>query len=140
MCFVFFGYVIIFVDDVFVGKERIDKFISKDAIDNLSISDDVGKLIMDVYNCEFNAKELFSIAENIFFLKDYLQCALETIELQLEAYYNGDKAPNFPDKSDYEFINSDYDSHSDFLSDKYLRFQRATRSKISYPPNCPYPS
>ena len=109
-----------FVDDVFIGKDRIDKFINKDAIDSLPISDDVGKLIMDVYNCEFNSKELFSIAENIFFLKDYLQCALETIELQLEAYYNGDKAPNYPDKSDYEFINSDYDPHGDFLNDKYL--------------------
>ena len=109
-----------FVDDVFISNERIEKFISKDAIDKLSISDDVGKLIMDVYNCEFNAKELFSIAENIFFLKDYLQCALETIELQLEAYYNGDKAPNFPDKSDYEFVNSDYEPHGDFLNDKYF--------------------
>ena len=106
------------INEILFDDKRIEKFIDSDVVEKLSISNDITKLIEDVYNCEFNSKELFKIAENISYLKDYFQSALDTIELQLHAYYNCDKAPLHPDSSDFDFINSSYDPYSDLIEEK----------------------
>ena len=104
-----------YVENTIEYEGRIEKFLEKDFTERNFFLDDVGKLIMDVYNCEYNSTELFTLAEHLNLLKDYFESALDTIELQLHAYYSCDKAPLHPNNDDYEFINSKYDPYATFL-------------------------
>ena len=107
-----------FIEESMWDPKRIEKFLDEDIIDKLSISRDINKLVMDIYNCEYNSSELFSIANNINSFMDYFQQTLDTIELQLHAYYNRDKEPLHPDSSDDEFLSSNYDPYKDLFEYK----------------------
>ncbi len=105
--------------EVFLDDERSDKFLDNDIVDYSNVTYELSKLIKDIYNCEFNSSELFTIARNISDIKDYYQSVLDTIELQLQAYHNQDQVPLHPDDSDFDFVNSDFDSYTYFSEKKY---------------------
>ena len=104
-----------FIEEFSTSDIHSNDFLDSYYSDNASITNDLENLIVNIYNCEYNSNQLFTIAENVLFLKDYLEKTLDSIELQLHAYHDCDKEPLHPDISDFEFINTDYDPYSDFV-------------------------
>ena len=107
-----------FVEEVLSNKVQKEDFLNSTYIDNNTFIDNLNELIADVYNCEYNSTCLFTIAENIIYLIDYLNNVIDTIELQLEAYHNREKKPLYPNKADLDFINSECDFNGSFLKDR----------------------
>ena len=97
-----------YIEDVITDVNRTERYLDDDYIENNSFMRNMSKLIMDTYNCEFNTKELFKMFNNLCYVKTYLNSALDTIDLQLQAYHDKDAKPNNPEKTDEEFTNSEY--------------------------------
>ena len=101
-----------FLEEIMFDGSFSDDYLDEDFYLNSSFIDDMSQLITDIYNCDYNASELFTIVSNLQYVKEYLETTLNTIDLQLHAYYNKDKKPRYPTAFDEEFVNSDYDPYA----------------------------
>ena len=124
-----------FVEEVLFDNKKNDDFLDEDFLDNSSFSDDINNLIMNVYNCEYNTNQLFTIGEHLCYLIDYIENAIDSIELQLQAYYDCDKVPLHPDDDDYEFINSPKNTHKfinvDFKNKKVVDLKEKEKKLVN---------
>ena len=92
------------IDEISYGKNHTENLLDSSYIDENSTIDYLNELIKNIYNCEYNSNELFTIAQNILFLTDYLDNTLDSVELQLEAYHECHKKPLHPTDYDLELI------------------------------------
>ena len=101
-----------FVEEQLLEESKRDNFVDEDFYETNYVLDELCELITNIYNCEYNSSELFTIVDNIQCVATYLRNVLDSIELQLHAYYEGDKQPRHPNSFDDEFMNSQYDPYA----------------------------